>query len=128
MAAPYPPLGFVGSNSIAESWSLKGVRVTTVTATVNVRVKNGSGGLAAGYLHCPGERTSSGCPGMYGLMHRSKLSDYDYSITASARTRIVSEMVIPRDFAVLRFTTRSNLAGRWMGRSLALVPPKIRPT
>jgi hypothetical protein len=61
-----------------------------------------------------------------GLMHRSKLSGY--SITASARTRIVSGMVIRRDFAVLRFTTRSNLAGRSMGRSVGLVPPKIRPT
>ena len=31
-------LGFVGSNSIAESWSLKGVRVTTGATIVNVRV------------------------------------------------------------------------------------------
>ena len=38
MAAPYPPLGFVGSNSISESWSLKGVRITTGATTVNVRV------------------------------------------------------------------------------------------
>jgi hypothetical protein len=51
-----------------------------------------------------------------------------HSITSSARTRIVSGMVIPRAFAVLRFTTSSNLAGRSMGRSAGLVPPKMRPT
>jgi hypothetical protein len=51
-----------------------------------------------------------------------------YSITSSARTRIVSGMVIPRTFAVLVFTTSSNLAGRSMGRSAGLLPPKIRPT
>src|SRR6266446_3117176 len=51
-----------------------------------------------------------------------------HSITSSARTKIVSGMVIPRAFAVLRFTTSSNLAERSMGRSAGLVPPKIRPT
>src|SRR4029079_19631523 len=50
-----------------------------------------------------------------------------HSSTVSERTRIVSGMVIPRAFAVLRFTTRSNLAGRSIGRSVGLVPPKIRP-
>src|SRR5436190_18143825 len=50
-----------------------------------------------------------------------------HSSTMSARTRIISGMVIPRALAVLRFTTSSNLAGRSMGRSAGLVPPKIRP-
>src|SRR3954447_10496435 len=60
-----------------------------------------------------------------GLLHRSK--QVPYSITSSARTRIISGMVIPRALAVLRFTTSSNLAGRSIGRSAGLVPPKIRP-
>src|SRR6187200_2587533 len=48
----------------------------------------------------------------------------NYSITSSARVRIVSGIVIPRAFAVLRFTTSSNLVGRSMGRSAGLVPPR----
>src|SRR5262249_18513218 len=51
-----------------------------------------------------------------------------HSITSSARTRTVSGMVIPMALAVLRFTTISNLAGRSMGGSAGLVPPKIRAT
>jgi hypothetical protein len=51
-----------------------------------------------------------------------------HSSTVSARTRTVSGMLMPRAFAVLRFTTKSNLAGRSMGRSAGLVPPKMRPT
>src|SRR5262249_36563154 len=54
---------------------------------------------------------------------RDELASF-HSITSSARTRIVSGMVIPRAFAVLRFTTSSNLAGRSMGRSAGLVPPQ----
>src|SRR5262249_55403199 len=47
-----------------------------------------------------------------------------HSITWSARTRIVWGMVTPRAFAALRFTTISNLAGRSIGRSSGLAPPK----
>jgi hypothetical protein len=51
-----------------------------------------------------------------------------HSITSSARTRIVSGMVMPRAFAVLRLTISSNRDGRSIGRSAGLVPPRMRPT
>src|SRR5260370_37993309 len=59
---------------------------------------------------------------------RDEAAPLNHSITSSARTRIVSGMVIPRAFAALRFTTISNLAGRSIGRSAGLGPPKIRAT
>jgi len=58
---------------------------------------------------------------------RDELAPF-HSITSSARTRIVSGIVIPKALAVLRFTASSNLAGRSIGRLLGSVPAKILPT
>jgi hypothetical protein len=51
-----------------------------------------------------------------------------YSMTRSARPRIVGEIVIPRALAVLRFTASSIFVGNSTGRSLGLVPCRILST
>src|SRR5262249_46155105 len=51
-----------------------------------------------------------------------------HSITSSARSRKASGIVRPSAFAVLRFTTRSNLVGWITGRSPGFSPLRIRPT
>src|SRR6516164_5034830 len=45
-----------------------------------------------------------------------------YSMTSSARARIVGGIVRPSSFAVLRLTTSSILVGCWTGRSAGLAP------
>ena len=42
--------------------------------------------------------------------------------TLSARSKIEGGSVMPRALAVLRFTTRSNVIGCWIGRSPSLPP------
>jgi hypothetical protein len=51
-----------------------------------------------------------------------------YSITSSARTKIVGGIVRPNAFAVLRFTIKSNLVGCSTGMSPAFTPRKILST
>jgi hypothetical protein len=75
--------------------------------------------------HCQGT-VGGPLSAISGLMQRSEKDRY--SITSSARTRSVSGTISPSALAVLRFTASSNLAGRSIGRSAGLVPPKIRPT
>ena len=50
-----------------------------------------------------------------------------YSITSSARARIVCGMVRPSVFAVFRLITSSNRVGCWTGRSAGLAPLRIFP-
>ena len=51
-----------------------------------------------------------------------------YSMTSSARTRIVSGIVRPSSLAVLRLTTSSYFAGDCTGRLAAFSPLRIRST
>src|SRR5262245_18159848 len=51
-----------------------------------------------------------------------------YSITSSAVASSVVGMERPSALAVFRLITNSNLVGRSIGRSAALVPPKILDT
>ena len=51
----------------------------------------------------------------------------NYSITSSARTRNVSEIVSPIPLAVLRLTTNSNCVGCITGRSTGFSPLRTRP-
>jgi len=51
-----------------------------------------------------------------------------YSMTSSARARINCGIVKPSSWAVLRFTTKSNFTGSWIGKSAALAPFKMRST
>jgi hypothetical protein len=51
-----------------------------------------------------------------------------YSITSSARCKNVPGIVRPSAFAVLRFTTSSNLTGAWTGSSLGFSPLRMRST
>ena len=64
--------------------------------------------------------------GMNGLMHRSK--QQLYSITSSARASIDGSKARPRALAVLKFTTKSNLAGCSTGRLAGFAPRKILST
>jgi hypothetical protein len=52
----------------------------------------------------------------------------DHSMTSSARKRNASGIVTPIAFAVLRFTTSSNLVGYWTGNSLGFAPRSMRST
>jgi hypothetical protein len=49
-----------------------------------------------------------------------------YSITSSARSRNDSGTIRPITFAALRLMAIWNLVGSWTGRSLGLVPLRIR--
>jgi hypothetical protein len=51
-----------------------------------------------------------------------------HSTTSSASASILSEMLRPSAFAVLRLMTKSNLVGCSTGRSPALLPRKILST
>src|SRR5262249_52386365 len=51
-----------------------------------------------------------------------------HSITPSARTKNVSEIVRPSVLAVLRLTISSNFVGCSIGRSAGLAPLRIRST
>ena len=51
-----------------------------------------------------------------------------YSMTSSARARINCGIVKPSSWAVLRFTTKSNFTGSWIGKSAGLAPFKMRST
>jgi hypothetical protein len=82
-------------------------------------------------LLSPRKRTSISFAGKFALGHfrtNCTAAKIHHSITSSARTRSDSGTVSPSALAVLRFTASSNLAGRSIGRSAGLVPPKIRPT
>ena len=70
-------------------------------------------------------RRNSQCPlcANSGLMHRSKMSRY--SITSSARVRIVGGTVIPIALAVLRLIRSSNFVGCSTGRSAGFAPLRI---
>src|ERR1700757_3424242 len=62
----------------------------------------------------------------FGLMHRSKLSDY--SITSSARPSSVGGILNPIARAVLRSTLSRNLVGNSTGRSEGFRPLRILST
>src|SRR5215469_1048217 len=62
---------------------------------------------------------------------RSRMQTHDllrYSITSSARPRIVCGIVRPSALAVLRLMTSSNFVGCWTGRSAGLAPLRILST
>src|SRR5215471_9701046 len=60
--------------------------------------------------------------------HYASQQNSGYSITSSARSSNDGGMVIPRDLAVLRLITKSNLVGSCTGKSDGLSPLRIRPT
>ena len=59
-------------------------------------------------------------------MHRSK--QRRYSITSSARSRILGGIVRPSVLAVLAFTNSSNFDGCSMGKSVGFAPLRILAT
>jgi hypothetical protein len=61
-----------------------------------------------------------------GLMRCSRRRGY--SITSSARTRMVGGTASPRDFAVLALNASSNFVGCSTGRSAGLAPLRILTT
>src|SRR5262245_55761871 len=64
----------------------------------------------------PRRQTSLAPPGCHSATLSSAPAP-SYLSTSSARKRSIGEIVSPRTWAVLRFTTSSNLSGRSTGRS-----------
>jgi hypothetical protein len=58
---------------------------------------------------------------------RFSWAESGYSMTSSARARIVGGMLRPSSFAVLRLTTSSKVVGCITGRSAGLAPSRMRP-
>src|SRR6516164_6962525 len=61
-------------------------------------------------------------------LDRTSFAWRTYSITSSARASNIGGISRPRDFAVLRLMTSSNLVGDCTGRSPGLVPFRMRST
>jgi hypothetical protein len=74
------------------------------------------------------EQEQAARPRSSGSSGRAKADIPDYSMTSSARAETVGGTVRPRIFAVLRFSTSSNLVGCMTGRSAGFSPLRIRPT